>query len=68
MANLKSNIKVPKNIVFEFVLKLNVKEWSKYKFGQTDKFLYSLFDEECGLVRFPIHERWDIVSCEFLRT
>jgi len=50
----------------EFILQLNVEEWGKYKKGDKDRFLISVFDEANGLVRFPIDKRWSIISYEII--
>ena len=54
-------------IQIKFILKLNIDEWGMYKKGDTEEFFINVFDEQNGLVRFPIDKRWDIVSKEIVR-
>ncbi len=54
-------------IQIKFTLKLNIDEWGMYKKGDTEEFFINVFDEQNGLVRFPIDKRWDIVSKEIVR-
>jgi hypothetical protein len=54
-------------IQIKFTLKLNIDEWGMYKKGDTEEFCINVFDEQNGLVRFPIDKRWDIVSKEIVR-
>lgn len=49
-----------------FKLRLNIDEWGGYKKGDVDTFYIKLLSEDNGLVRFPIDERWDILSCKII--
>jgi hypothetical protein len=51
-------------ILIKFTLRLNINSWGKYKKGEEDEFYIKVFDENNGLVRFPIDKRWDIVKTE----
>lgn len=52
------------DVMLRFKLRLNIDEWGSYKKGDEDTFYIKLLDEQNGLSRFPIDDRWDIVSCE----
>jgi uncharacterized phage protein (TIGR01671 family) len=53
-----------RELKFRFRLKLKVNSFGKYKKGDVDTFFIKLLDEQCGLVRWPIEENWDILSCD----
>ena len=68
-------IKIPKykdellgDVLLRFKLRLNIEEWGSYKKGDEDTFYIKLLDEQNGLSRFPIDGRWDIVSCEVVKS
>jgi len=50
----------------KFRLRLNEHSFGKYQKGDEDDFYINVFDESNGLVRYPIHSRWDIVSFEIV--
>lgn len=49
-----------------FKLRLNVEKWGNYIKGDTEEFTISLCNKKTGLVRYPIDERWDILSHEIV--
>jgi hypothetical protein len=53
-----------RELKYRFRLKLKVNSFGKYKKGDVDTFFIKLLDEQCGLVRWPIEENWDILSCD----
>lgn len=53
-----------RNIKFRYRLKLVSDDWGMYKEGDIETFYMSLNDEQTGLYRFAIDERWDVVSCD----
>ena len=57
-------MKFNNDTTLRFKLRLNVDEWGKYKKGDIDIFYIKLLNDKNGLVRFPIDDRWDILSCE----
>ncbi len=53
-----------REIKFRFRLKLTIDQWGNYKKGDVDTFYINLLDEKSGLIRYPIDNRWEIVSCD----
>lgn len=51
-------------IKFRFQLKLKTKSFGKYKKGDIDFFIIPLLGDENGLVRWPIEDKWEILSCD----
>jgi hypothetical protein len=52
------------DVILRFKLRLNIEKWGTYKKGDEDIFHIKLLNDQNGLVRYPIEEQWDIVSCE----
>lgn len=53
-----------RNIKFRYHLKLVSDDWGRYKEGDIGVFFFTLNDVSCGLYRYSIDERWEIVSCD----
>lgn len=53
-----------RKLKLEFRLRMNADSWGMYSKGDEDNIVIDLMDENCGLVRFPIDKRWDIVGCK----
>ena len=52
------------DVILRFKLRLNIEEWGKYIKGDEAIFYIKLLNDQNGLVRYPIEEKWDIMSCE----